>query len=67
MGCIYLDTDYLAPMMDCLSVFFIMGNMWLNLHMSLQVILFTIVLLNPDLSLFENTVDPDQLASGEAI
>ena len=27
----------------------------------------TIVLLNPDLSFFKNTVDPDQLASDEAI
>ena len=25
-----------------------------------------LVLLNPDLSFFENTVDPDQLASDEA-
>ena len=27
----------------------------------------TLVLLNPDISSFENTVDPDQLASDEAI
>ena len=27
----------------------------------------TLVLLNPDLSIFENTVDPDQMASDEAI
>ena len=27
----------------------------------------TIVLLNSDSSVFENTVDPDQMASGEAI
>ena len=26
-----------------------------------------LVLLNPQLSIFENTVDPEQLASGEAI
>ena len=26
-----------------------------------------VVVLNPGLSFFENTVDPDQLASGEAI
>ena len=27
----------------------------------------TLVLLNPQLSIFENTVDPEQLASDEAI
>ena len=27
----------------------------------------TLVLLNPDLSVFENTVNPDQLVSAEAI
>ena len=27
----------------------------------------TLVLLNPDLSFFENAVDPDQMASEEAI
>ena len=27
----------------------------------------TVVLLNSDSSVFENTVDPDQMASGEAI
>ena len=31
----------------------------------LEMIL-TLVLLNPDLSVFENSVDPDQLASDEA-
>ena len=29
--------------------------------------LLTLVLLNPDLYNFENTVDPDQMASDEAI
>ena len=31
-----------------------------------QQLSFTLVLLNQDLSFFENTVDPDQLASDEA-
>ena len=31
------------------------------------VLYLNLVLLSPDLSLFENTVDPDQLASDEAI
>ena len=36
-------------------------------HLSTGPVLLKCVLLNPDLSIFENTVDQDQLASDEAI
>ena len=43
---------------------------WQTIHMKCQVLFFseklTLVLLNPDISCFTNSVDPDQLASEEA-
>ena len=42
------------------------GDMW-NDQLSKLMLLFTLVLMQPDSSFFKNTVDPDQLASEEAI
>ena len=45
----------------------IVGNQMWRLNYNDFFSISTLVLLNPDLSIFENTVDPDQLASDEAI
>ena len=39
---------------------------WKNKKKYLQFLDLTLVLLNPDISCFANSVDPDQLASEEA-
>ena len=50
---------------DCATRPFV--SAFANTILSYFIQTLALVLLDPDLSLFENTVDPDQLASDEAI
>ena len=49
--------------LSALSSYKLETSIYLHVMFNIQ----TLILLKPDVSFFENTVDPDQLASNEAI